>query len=206
MKASVLERLFSADRHRRKMGDQVGDFVPPVATSFPSEPDQAPWLTSLSTGKFGLTQAKDGFVGQSFSECPLTHEGGVLLEMYSTMRTLQRLFQWRNLCGTLAEAQARMKSFGLEPKTLIVPFSMLSEVAGSNLTEEEAEMLLLTKGCVAEVEGVKIISAGSALPKGTAILGTTPSLTGVYTRIYDHLAITVLQADRTLVLVGDAVA
>lgn len=208
MKISVLERLLHAERHRRKMAETVGVFVPPVATRFETSLDQSPWVTSLSKGNFSLAvrSKEDGTVGQAFVDCPIESEGRLLLELYQTLKTLHGLFKWQNFCPTLAEAKARMVSSGFEPKTLIVPFDTLNEIAGSNLTEAEAEMLTMTQGCVAEIGGVKVFSAGQVLPKGSAILGTAPSLVGVYTRIYDHVALTLQQADRTVVLVGDEVA
>lgn len=205
MKISVLERLFKAERHRRKVRED-GSYSPPGASSFYVEPEQAPWVTTLSKGNFVPThRGKDGFVGQAFTDCPIEEEGRLLHELYGSLLTLRSVFRWSNVVKTIAEAQQRMVSLKLEPKTLVVPFEDLSEVVGTSLTLDEAEMLMLTKGCVAEVGGVKILTVGEGLPKGSAILGTLPALVGVYTRVYDHVGVTVLQADRSLVLVSDAV-
>jgi hypothetical protein len=115
------------------------------------------------------------------------------------------VFGWPNTYRTILEAKQRMALSGFEAKYLVVPFADLGGVAGSNLTPQEAEVLMLTQGCVADVGGVKILIAGDELPKGSAILSTLPSITGVYNRIYDRVGVTVFQADRSLVLVSNEV-
>jgi hypothetical protein len=138
-------------------------------------------------------------------ECPIEDEDRIIHELYGTLLTLRRLCRWTNVVKTPAEARLRMLSFGLEPKTLIVPFEDMEGVVGASLTPDEAGVLMLSKGCVAEVEGVKILTIQSGLPKGAAILGTVPTIAGVYTRVYDHVGVTIFQADRSVVLVSDAV-
>jgi hypothetical protein len=201
VKISILERLLQAERHHRKEGS-----APPVALRFACELEQAPWVTSLFSGHFAPTHRdKNGFVGQAFTECPISEEGPLLRELYETLITLQRVFSWSNVCGSIGEAQRRMTSFGFEAKYLVVPFADLETLVGASLTLEEAEKVMATKGCVAEVDGVKILTAGDELPKGSAILSTLPSIVGVYSRIYDHVGVTIFQADRSVVLVSDAV-
>lgn len=206
MKVSVLERLLHAERHRRKMRESDGSLVPPVATSFACEPEQGPWLTTISRGKFAPTHRDShGFVAQAFTECPLEEEGRLLRELYGTLLTLRKVFRWTNVCKTIVEARRRMTLAGYEAKYLVVPFADLGDVVGSSLTLDEAEMLTLTQGCVADVGGVKILTTGDELPKGSAILSTLPSIVGVYNRVYDHVGITLFQADRSLVLVSNEV-
>ncbi len=205
MKISILERLLHAERHRPKL-DNSGSFVTPKAMSFATDPQQGPWVTSLSKGQFAPThQDKNGFVAQAFTECPLEEEGRLLRELYGTLTTLRGVFRWTNVCRTIVEAKQRMVSAGYETKNLVVPFADLAEIVGSSLTLEEAEMLMLTQGCVADVGGVKILTVGNELPKGSAILSTLPAIVGVYNRVYDHVGVTIFQADRSLVLVSDEV-
>ena len=206
MKISILERLLHAERHRRKVHGGDSSFVPPVATSFASQPEQGPWLTTLSKGNFVPTHRdKHGFVAQAFTDCPLEEEGRLLRDLYGILITLRGVFRWTNVCKSLVEAKLRMTTAGFEPKYLVVPFTDLGSVVGSSLTADEAEMLMLTQGCVADVGGVKILTSGDELPKGSAILSTLPSIVGVYNRVYDHVGITIFQADRSLVLVSDEV-
>ena len=99
-----------------------------------------------------------------------------------------------------------MNSTGYEGCVLVVPYTSLHEAVGQDLSEEDAEQVSIMKGCVAEVQGVRVLSARSALPEGSAILATTKSLVGYYTRVLDHVGVTILHADRSLVLVGKDVA
>jgi len=100
-----------------------------------------------------------------------------------------------------------MVSFGLEPKALTVPFSTLKEIVGEELTEEEADRLTLSKGCVTEVNGIQVLSARQALRKGEALVTTARAMVGHYTRVHTYVGVTILRADKSVVLVGeDAVA
>ncbi len=206
MKISILERLLHAERHRRKVHGTDSSFVPPVATRFACEVHQAPWVTSLSRGHFAPTHLdKEGFVAQAFTDCPIEEEGRLLRELYMTLMTLHGVFGWDNVRKTIVEARELMATAGFEAKHLVVPFADLGDVVGSSLTQEEAEMLMMTQGCVADVGGVRILTVGDELPKGSAILSTVPSITGVYNRVYDHVGVTIFQANRSLVLVSDEV-
>lgn len=207
MKLSVLERVLTVERHRRRMGD-VGVFPPPVAARFPSGPEEGPWVTTLSTGKFTLTKPnKDGDVAHAMLELPPDEEDGLLSELYRTLWGLSVKHGWPNRCSSIGEAVPRMLTLGLQPKTLAVPFETLQEIVGSELTEEEADKVTLAKGYVTEVDGIQVISARKALAKNTAMLFALPALVGRYTRIQEHMGATILQANRSLILVGeDAVA
>ncbi len=207
MKLSVLERLLSVDLHRPKMVD-VGVFTSPVAIKFPSGPEEGPWVTSLSTGKFTRTRPnKEGDVGQAFVLVPPDQEDSLLGELFQTLWRVSSMEGWTNRCSSIGEAVQRMLAFGLQPKTLTVPFATLREIVGTELTEEDADRLTLAKGFVTEVSGIQVISARQAIGKNTAILSTARPLVGHYTRVREHVGVTILQADRSLVLVGgDAVA
>jgi len=207
MRLSVLERMLSVDRHRPKMVD-VGVFTSPVATKFASAPSEGPWVTSLSSGKFTLTRPnKDGDVGQAFFERAPDEEDSLLGELYRTLWALSVKHGWRNRCSSIEEAVPRMLAFGLQPKILAVPFETLRSIVGTELTEEEADKITLAKGYVTQVSGVQVISARQGLPRNAAMLSALPTLVGHYTRIREHVGVTILQADRSLILVGeDAVA
>jgi hypothetical protein len=99
-----------------------------------------------------------------------------------------------------------MAGFGFEPKTLAVPFSTLKEIVGEDLTEDDADKITLAKGCVTEVDGVQLISARDALPKGSGILVAAKPLVGHYTRIFDYVGATLLRVDRAVVLIQGDVA
>lgn len=203
MKVSVLERMLVVERHRRRMGD-LGVFAPPIATRFASTPDDGPWVTSLSTGRFSLTRLdREGSVGQAFTECSPDEEDPWLGELYRTLWTLSSKFGWSNRCGSIAEAVRCLTSFGFEPKTLAIPYSTLKDVVGEELSEEEADRVTMSKGCVAEIDGVRVLSARTALPAGSALLATAAPLVGQYTRVHERVAATLFRADRAWVLVGD---
>jgi len=212
MRISVLERLLTVEPHRRRMGAD-GEFVRPLARRYPTGPEEGPWFTSLSNGKFTLTRPKEEvvgqapLVGQALIDCQLENEGTWFGELYRSLWSLSLEREWKNRCATFTDAIQCMVGFGFEPKTLAVPFSTLSEIVGPDFTADDADKITLAKGCVTEVDGVQLISARDSLPKGGGVLVAAKPLVGHYTRIHDYVGATLLRIDRAVVLIGgDALA
>lgn len=207
MKIPVLDKVLTAERQRRRMGAH-GLFVPPVARTYPAVEEEGPWITSLSTGRFTMTGPnKDGEIGQALHERLPEEEGAWLGELFRSLWAISTRLNWTNRCTSLEEAVKRMVSLGFEPKSLVVPFSTISSVVGSDLTEDEADRVTMGKGCVAEVDEVRVFSARDSIPAGSGILLAASPLVGFYTRVHDHVGATVIRADRAVVLVqADAVA
>jgi hypothetical protein len=207
MKLSILERLLTVGRHRPHLHPEVLDFAPPVAMQYPTTHDEGPWVTSLSKGRFTRTRANlEGYVGQAFHTCPIEEEDRLFANFYEDLWKISSEAGWSNRCISIEDAFRQMNGTGYEGRVLVVPYASLREAVGKDLSEEEAEQISLAKGCVAEVQGVKVISARSSLPVGSAVLATVKSLTGYYTRVRDHVGVTILHADRSLILVGHEVA
>lgn len=203
MKLSILERLLVADRFRPKVSTKTGGFAPPVSFKRLALTDEAPFVVSMARGGFTLTRPNiEGDVQQAFSYCPVEDEDVVLRNLYNTLWQLGKAHGWRNRYASLDTAIA---SVTFSPKALVLPFSTIHGIVGGELTEEEAERLTLAKGFVTEVSGLKVLSARGALPPGTAVLAPAPEVVGSYLRSADHLSVMVMRADRSLVLVGDAV-
>lgn len=202
MKPSVLERLLVQDRPRRKMHD-VGEFSDPVSLKHPVIEGDGPWVGTLSSGRLVPTRPsvrEPEVVLTAFTHCPIAEEDTLLGNAFKDLCTISEKSGWANLSRTLGEGVDRMRSRGLEPKAIVVPFSSIKEVTGEDLTQEEADRLSLTKGCIAEVHGIKILSARDAIPDKTAIITTVPALTGAYIRVLDRLTLLLHRAD-TIVLV-----
>lgn len=207
MRLSVLERILTVERHRPKLQSEVLEFVPPVAMQYPTDALEAPWVTTLSTGRLTLTRSNSaGYVGQAFYMCPIEDEDDFLTAFFTDLWQISSKANWPNRCSSIEDAFRKLLAFGHEGRSLVVPYSSLTEAVGKDLSEEEAEQVSLSKGCVAEVQGVKVISARTALPKGSAILTTSRALTGYYTRIRDYVGVTILHADRSLMLVRNDLA
>jgi len=202
MKLSVLERLLQAERHRQR-----ASLAPPILDERLADPTEGPWLVTNTKGSLVQTKINEkGYVWQVFTNLPIEEEDALVASAYRSLVNISRRNGWKNRCATLEGAASKLTKLGFEPKTLVVPYSLLAEVCGKDLSEEEAEHLTLAKGYVTEVNGIRVISARQALPTGAAILAALPDLVGRYTRIYDHLALTFHRADRALILVGaDAV-
>lgn len=203
MKLSILERLLQADRFRPKVSTRTGSILPPVVVKRVALSDEAPFVVSRAKGGFTLTRPNvEGEVAQAFSYCPVEEEDVVFRSLYDTLWQLGKTHEWRNRFASL---DAAIAGAVFPPKALVLPFSTLHTVVGGELTEEEAERITLAKGFVAEVSGLKVLSARGALPPGTAVLASAPEVVGSYMRSTDHLSVMILRADRSLVLVGDAV-
>ncbi len=206
MKISILERLLVSERFRPMVSTKTGAILPPIVTKSRTSREEAPHVVSRAKGGFTITlPSLAGEVMQGFSMCPLEEEDIVVRSLYDTLWEMGKVYGWNNRYVSLEAALTRPDSAAFPPKAAVVPFSTLQEIVGNELSEEEAERITLARGCVAEVSGVKIISARGALPPGTAIIATTPQLVGTYMRASEHMSILIMRADRSLVLVGDAV-
>lgn len=203
MKISILERLLQADRFRPKVSTKTGSILPPVVTKRVALSGEAPFVVSRAKGGFTPTRPNvEGEVQQAFSYCPVEEEDLVFRNLYDTLWQLGKAYGWSNRYVSL---DAALAGASFPPKSLVVPFSTINEIVGGELTEEEAERITLAKGFVTEVSGLKVLSARGALPPGTAVLASAPEVVGSYMRSADHLSVMILRADRSLVLVGDAV-
>lgn len=202
MRPSILERLLVQDRPRRKMHD-VGEFSEPVSLKHPVIDGDGPWVGTKSSGEFVQTKPSrkdpDGVI-TAFVKCPVAEEDAILKGLYPALWALSEVSGWSNRAASVEEGVGILRSKGLEPKAITVPYSFIKEVTGEELTQEDADRLFLTRGCVTEVQGVKVISAREALPDKSAIITTVPSLTGTYVRILDRLTVLLHRAD-TIILV-----
>lgn len=202
MKISALERILETDRIRQQTAVKtMAGKARPVLYETEVGPDDLPLLSSNLRGSFLLTpRSRDGTARFAFTECPLGSEDQLLNELYEVLWRMSVQYEWANRCTSIGAAKARMESLGLRPKAFILGPSFLEEAAG-NITEDDADKLMMMQGHIAEVEGVMALAA-NLLP-GRAILATTPSQVGDYVRVGDYVGILIHQADRSLVLVGD---
>lgn len=162
-----------------------------------------PWVGTLSSGKLVSTRPKKDepdVVITAFVNCPVSEEDQLLRRVFEDLWTISEKAGWDNRAASIEEGVAKMRSFGLQPKCLTLPFASLRDVTSDDLTQEEADQLSLSKGCITEVDGVKVLSGREALPDRTAIITTVPALTGSYVRVLDQLTLLFCRAN-TLMLV-----
>lgn len=203
MKPSVLERILVNTRPNRKMASD-GDFTYPVSIQHPVVEGDGPWMGTLSNGRFVRTRPGKNtpeHVMTAFVKCPIASEDELVDELYRALWSQAEKDGWDTRSSNLEEGVAKLRSKGLEPKSVVVPFTSIEDITGKELTEEDAAKLSLAQGHIAEVFGVKVLSARNALPKGAAIIASTPALTGFYMRIFDHVTVLFNRAD-SVVLVG----
>jgi len=199
MKVSALEIALGTERVRQQAAVKGVGFAQPVLCEQPVRPEEAPFLATNLRGSFLPTfRSGDGVIRFAFTECPLGAEDSLVSELYGVLWKNSVQQGWSNRCNTLSQAKARMEALGMQPKACIVGPSFLEEAG--ELTKEDADKLMMFKGYVAEVEGVKALASG--LSAGKAILMASPSQVGDYVRVGDYLGILICQADRSLVLVG----
>lgn len=200
MKVSALEIALGTERVRQQAAVKGAGFAQPVLCEQPVRPEEAPFLATNLRGSFLLTpRSRDGVARFAFTECPLGTEGVLVSNLYDALWKISVQQGWSNRCNTLSQAKARMEALGVQPRACIVGLPFLEEAG--ELTEEDADKLMMFKGYVAEVEGVRALVSG--LSAGRAILMASPSQVGDYVRVGDYLGVLICQADRSVVLVGD---
>jgi hypothetical protein len=199
MRLSVLERILCVERFRRQ-ASPAGGFSVPVMLQWPVGPDSEPFLVSSSRGQFlkGCRSENGSARLAFFLE---EEEDDAFERLLKDLRSISVEHSWGNRCNSIREAQAFMVGQGLEPRMLVVPYSMLREV-GVDVGQEEAENLMLAQGCIAEVEGLRVITS-TVLSPGSAVLSAAPALVGTCVRVDDRLGLLIRQANRSIALVGN---
>jgi len=198
---SALERLLTTERHRRQtnMSTKTG-FAEPVFLERPLEPGLAePLAVTDARGRLVPTTVSRvrGVARYGFFECLSEDEGALLVRFFSTLWEMSAAKGWDNRCKSLAEASAKMK---LEPRSIVVPYSLVEQVSG--LKREEADALMSTNGYITKGDQQILVAD---LPDGHALLAASPPLLGVYTRIDDRLGILLTRVNETVFLVrGDS--
>jgi hypothetical protein len=190
---TALSLLLTPERIHLKAASSVGFKIPTLCEVHVGQ-GAAPILVSNSRGKFVKVPhaSKEGYARVAFADCTLEQEGGILRSLVTALGTTSQL------CSTVAGAMAKMRGFGVEPKTLIVSVSFLQSDSGP-VTFEEVEAVMLAQGFVSRVDGVNVLVGD--LDSGVAVLAATPSIVGEYIRTDDRLGILLKNVDKTLVLV-----
>jgi hypothetical protein len=202
MITSAFEGLLVPERTRRKMSVADGSFYRPSIAERPINKADEPFLVTNARRSFVQPAiSRDGIVRYGFSECDLEDEQHILAELYRTLWKTSVELGWDNRCSSIAEAKAKLEAFGLEPRTLLVPFVTLHRICGREISLEEARKLIVAQGYIAEVDGIRIFF--SYLPEGQMILATAPPLVGVYTRADDHLGLLLRKVNQSIVLINE---
>lgn len=199
---SILERLLATERYPRRAAVS-GGFARPTLFERAAPEGGAPFVASNARGGFLPVRASaTGYIRSGFSEVDLGEEEAFFAELYRALWALSVQHGWPNRCTSISEAIARMGTFGLVPRFLAAPLSLLREACNRDVPSEEAEELMKSQGFIAEVDELRVLLAPQLAPS-TAVLATLPNLVGAYTRVDDWLSLLLYRADRAMVLVGD---
>ena len=198
MAFTALERMLSTERFQQRAG-AVGHAIPALIERASREAD-GPFLVTNMRGTFLPTRlASSGVVRFGFSEVPLEEDDLILAELHKVVSRLSDGEGWSNRCTSVQEAVARIRGTTLEPKTIVIPPSML-DTLGLDLGEEAARARMARQGYVTKIDEMQVLLAN--LPDGQALVAAAPSVLGVYTRVGNHLGILLQRVDRALVVVS----
>lgn len=195
MRVSALERVMLNERpHKRAAPD--GSFATPLFLEQAVEAKDGPFLASNGRGGFLSVRRSSigGHVRYAYGPCDIEDEDEWLESLCTTLRGEG----WRNCYSEIGEAVDSMRSQGLTPLHVVVPFSLLASVCGSEFSEDDADKLMLVRGYVTEASGLKVLVSGAS----SIIVAAAPSQVGLYSRIGGHLALLLCRADRSLAVVG----
>lgn len=193
-----LERLFITERVQQRAA-RTGGFSVPAMNERLAQTSDGPFLVTNMRGAFLLTRPSgQGVLRFGFSHCPLDNESHLLVALHRTLVTLSESESWSNRCKTVRDAVYRMRSHGLEPRSIVISPALLGDML-PEMNLEQAWERMGSKGEVAEVEGVHIMMAD--MLEGTALVATIPTFVGTYVRTGDYVGVMVHNADRSLVTV-----
>lgn len=175
-----LSQLFITERHRLRAGN-VGHSVPLASEVDMDDRALEPLMVSTTRGTFLPSRiARDGFARFGFSECGIEREGALLLEFHKQLVQLSTAHGWECVVDSPEIAVSRMRDHGE------IPFHL---AAGPWIE-------------VDDIGGARVLDVG--LPQGLALLVTTPSKAGLYTRIGDYVGVLAHRVDRFFVAVVPA--
>lgn len=204
MKLTVLERILTTERYRRQADISTGaGFAIPSMAERPLNVDQEPLVVTNMRGTFVPTRVSrvTGLARYGFSECLPEDEPVLLGELWRVLWALSVEQGWSNRCKNVAEAVGSMRGHGMEPRSVVVPYSLLEAFGTQTLSKQEADDLMVAQGYITNTEGVQVLAAD--LPVGKALVTALPALTGYYTRVDDRVGVMLLQTNQTLYLVDE---
>lgn len=201
MRASALERLLIPEREPRRASAH-GGFALPALSERAAEEDEGPYLATTMRPVFLETRRnREGNVRFGYMDLMPEDEHILVSCLYQTLCEVSIRHGWANRCRSLEEATKLLQQLGFDPYHLVVGPGLLEEACGAPLSVEDAEKLMMVQGYVAEVGELKVLAAD--LPSGAAMVTTSPSLFGVYSRVDDRLGLLLKRVDRAVVLVTD---
>lgn len=202
---TALERMLVVDRARQRQRTAGAGFSTPAIHERKIEEDALPLLATNARGSFLPTRRSiEGFARCGFSYCPVDDEAVLLNEMYRKLIELSTREKWSNRCSGVPQAVSRLRASGIEPKSLVIPESLLPEVLGQEFNLEAVRRSMALQGFVTVVDGMQVLL--SNLPDGAAIVAGPAPAVGFYTRVADHLGLLLQRTNRAIMVVGHGLA
>jgi len=195
----ILEQILSVDRFRQRVSERRGGFAQASLGQWKSEPKMAPFLVTNARGHYVPTNiSTSGYVNFGFSPSPLDEDPDMLLRaFYADSVKASVDHRWTNRCSSISDAIMHQRSLGYNPKSIVMPASLLHEVCGQQSAD--------ANGYVTTIEGgIRIYVSG--LPAGAALVLADPSSLGMYTRVGDYAGVVIQRANQTVMVVGRDVA
>lgn len=204
MKTTVLERLLTTERIPRRADESTrAGFAVPAIQERPVDTDAEPLLVTNMRGSLVPTVISPtrGVARFALDECLPEEEPRLLREVLLRLKAVSESNGWKNRCTNLAEASGLMRTRGLEPRSIVISYSLLEKAGAGELTREEADNLMTVQGYIALVSGVQILVAD--FEPGEALVVASPSLAGFYSRSDDRVGLMLTRADRAFYIVND---
>lgn len=204
MPFSALERMLRPERYRQKAASRGGFATPSLCKTVVGD-DTMPLMATNMRGSFLPTRRDvEGLAPFGFSNVPLGQETTLLIELHRVLWEVSERLKWSNRCGSVAEAVAKARAMGVEPKTLVLSAAQLERLLGPDHKIDAARQAMSVQGFVAVVDGMQLLLAD--LPANLALVAAHPASVGIYTRVGDHLGVLLQRVNKTLLVVRDDVA
>ena len=191
----MLAKLFSVQRH------QLQGKVP-LAFETKSKELVEPLLVLSTKQDFILSRkGSDGTVRSGVSYVPLESEDLLLGQLYRKIDRISKDQQWGNRVDTIDAGIAKVKSFKVQPKWLVVSLDLLVKALGKKITLEEVKVLMRAKGNVGTYQDLDILVAPNFAAE-QAMITVDPNSLGQYIRFGDYLTLTVHNVSKNIILIG----
>lgn len=200
MKAPIFSRILSVERYRQRM-QSVGLSLPTLCEQAVDLLDDPLVVSNMRRSFVRTRRSQDGVARYAFSECPLDLEGTMLSRLFTALWGMSEENGWSNRYTSIPGALRGFRDKGMPPHSLVISPHALKRICGTDLDLDEIDKLMLLRGYVSEVEGLKVLVTD--LPHNQAMLTAQPILVGNCTRVGNHLGILLRRVDQTIALVEE---
>jgi hypothetical protein len=192
MKVSALQRILFTERIRRHSGGIY------FLKEEPASSKETPFTVSTSKGSFLTVNkvSKEGTIRYALSILELEQEDTMVGRLFSYLLAESESNSWSNVHTTVQEAVDSMASIGFPARSVVLPKTSLIHL---DLSDKNMSDCMDQQGYVTKIGDIQVLVGN--IPDNCAIVASSPSITGQYTRVYNSVGLFIRNTNKVIHLV-----